>query len=152
MSQPELPLRIVVVHPPAGVAFALQRGRHELVPPAARSDDALVFELSVRVAERGDGPPNLLGPFAQGPRGDRFVYVSSGTSAGQFGSCWTRRAKVKTAGIGWEMVDEALATPGAVLEARIHGLARDGGPCCATVPLLDGGWRVSRSSVDGALP
>jgi hypothetical protein len=39
---------------------------------------------------------------------------------------------------------EALATPGAVIEARIAGTAKDGGPACATVGLLDGGWRVVR--------
>ena len=140
-----LPLRIVVLRPPTGVRFAVQRGKADLLPPARMSDDEEVFELEVRVAARGEGSaPNLLGPFAHGPPADRFLYVSSGTSAGQPGSRWTRRAKIKTAGIGWELVEETLATPGAVLEARIAGTGRDGGPCCATVPLLDGGWKVSR--------
>jgi hypothetical protein len=139
-----LPLRIVVLRPPAGVAFAVQRGRHELLPPASASDAELVFELDVRVAPRGEGgAPNFLGPCTQGPPADRFVYVNSGTSAGQPGSRWTRRAKVRIAGIGWDLVDEALETPGAVLEARIQGTGRDGGPCCATVRLLDDGWRVA---------
>ncbi|HEX6747270.1 MAG TPA: DUF5990 family protein [Longimicrobium sp.] len=140
----ELPLRIVVLRPPPGVTFAVQRGRDGLLPPACVSGDEIAFELTVRAAPRGDGTVNLLGPFAQGSPSDRFIYVSSGTSAGQAGSCWTRRAKVKTAGITPALVEEALATPGAVLEARIAGTARDGGPCCATVPLLDGGWRVRR--------
>jgi hypothetical protein len=139
----ELPLRIVVLNPPPGVRFAVQRGRHELLPPAHASADALTFELSARTAARGEGV-NVLGPFAQGPPADRFIYVNSGTGAGQAGTPWSRRAKVKTAGITAALVDEALATPGARLEARIAGRARDGGPCCATVPLLDGGWRVTR--------
>jgi hypothetical protein len=139
-----LPLRIVVLRPPAGVTFAVQRGRHELLPPSSASDAEVVFELSVRVAPRGEGgAPNFLGPYAQGSRADRFLYVNAGTSAGQPGSCWTRRAKIKTAGIGWDLVEETLATPGAVLEARVRGTGRDGGPCCATVPLLEGGWRIS---------
>jgi hypothetical protein len=87
---------------------------------------------------------NVLGDFALGPPAGRFVYVNAGTLAGQADSCWTRRAKVKTAGITPALVDETLATPGAVLEARIAGAGRDGTPCCATVPLLDGGWRVVR--------
>jgi hypothetical protein len=139
----ELPLRITVVRPPRGVAFAVQRGRDGLLPPTGASDDALVFDLTVRVADRG-GAVNLLGPFAQGTPADRFVYVSSGTSAGQPGSEWTRRAKVKTKAIDWPLVEATLATPGGVLEARIEGTAKDGGPCCATVPLLDGGWTVRR--------
>jgi hypothetical protein len=35
------------------------------------------------------------------------------------------------------------AKKGAMLEARIAGTAKDGGPACATVPLLGGGWRVA---------
>ena len=27
---------------------------------------------------------------------------------------------------------------------RIFGLSRDGGPCCATVPLLDDDWKVQK--------
>ena len=140
----ELPLRIYLLCRPQGVAFAVQRGRDGLLEPSAVSTDAMVFDFGVRVAEGKDGRPNFLGPFAQGTPADRFVYVNSGTYAGQTGTPWSRRAKLKLAGIGWEMVDDVLATPGAVLEARIEGRAGDGGPCCATVPLLDGGWRVAR--------
>lgn len=141
----ELPLRITVLRPPPGVAFAVQRGRDGLLAPARASAEALSFDLTVRAAPRaGGGEVNLLGPFAQGPPADRFVYVNVGTSAGQPGSRWTRRAKVRTAGITPALVDQTLATPGAVLEARIQGTGRDGTPCCATVPLLDGGWRVAR--------
>jgi hypothetical protein len=71
------------------------------------------------------------------------VYVNSGTLAGQVDSRWTRRAKIHLEGISWELIERALASPGTVLEARIAGMARDGGPACATVPLLDGGWRIS---------
>ena len=73
-----------------------------------------------------------------------FVYVNSGTSAGEAGSRWTRRAKVKLATLTRELADAARAEPGTVLEARFQGIGRDGGPACATVPLLDGGWRLER--------
>jgi hypothetical protein len=139
----EITLRVVVLHPPAGVAFRMQRGRDGLVDAVSAADAALVFEAAVRVgARRADGGPNLLGPFAHGRPDDRFLYVNSGTSAGQAGSCWTRRAKVRLGGIGWELVDRALRDPRIVLEARLEGTGRDGGPACAGVPLLDGGWRA----------
>ncbi|MFL5540188.1 MAG: DUF5990 family protein, partial [Longimicrobiaceae bacterium] len=48
----ELPLRIVVLNPPPGVRFAVQRGRHELLPPAHASAETLTFELAVRAAAR----------------------------------------------------------------------------------------------------
>lgn len=92
---------------------------------------------------KGGGSPNVLGPYAQGKPDDRFVYLNSGTMAGQPESCFTRRAKIKTKGITWKLVEQALAGE-ATVEAQIEGKARDGGPCCATVPLL-GGWKISRT-------
>jgi len=52
---------------------------------------------------------------------------------------WQRRAKVPLDGITWSMIKK-----GSVIEARISGTARDGGPACATVPLLGGGWRIAQ--------
>jgi len=147
----EIPLRITLVHPPRDVVFCLQRGKQEIVSPVRASGDDLSFELSVRVREgRADGLPNFLGPFTQGPPAGRFVYVNSGTSAGEVGSCWTRRAKVPLSGITWPLIEEALAAPDAVLEARIAGMSRDGGPACATVPLLEDGWRIAKARIDKA--
>jgi hypothetical protein len=141
-SARELPLRIVVVAPLPGVVFQLQKGRADLVPPVETTDDRLAFELTVRVTPGKGGAPNFLGPFAQGPPASRFVYVNSGTLAGQGGSCWTRRAKVPLTAITWELIEQALAAPESLLKARIPGVAKDGGPVCATVRLLDGGWAV----------
>ena len=143
-TQPGLPLRITVLHPPPGVALAVQKGRDELLPPSRQTADEAVFDFTVRIGTQPDGRPNFLGPFAQGTPADRFVYVNSGKRAGQQDSGWDRRAKVKLGGITPKMVDAALAEPGAVLVARFEGVGRDGGPACATVPLLDGGWRLVR--------
>lgn len=138
----ELPIRIAVLHVPPGVTFAIQRGKDELLPPSRSKDGSLIFDLSVRVSERkGGGSANVLGPYAQGKPDDRFIYLNSGTMAGQSESCFTRRAKIKTAGITWKLVEQALADE-AIVETQIEGRARDGGPCCATVPLL-GGWKIS---------
>ena len=140
----ELPLRITVVHSPSGVTFRLQRGKDELAPPLQASEGQISFDFEVRIGgNRPDGMPNLLGAFAQGPPASRFVYVNSGTLAGHADSCWTRRAKVPLTSITWELIEQVLSTGNAVLEARIAGTARDGGPACATVPLLEDGWRIS---------
>lgn len=139
----ELPLRITVLRPPPDVVFRLQRGRTDLVAPTRATEDEITFDLSVRVGARSPGgEPNFLGPFAQGRPADRFVYVNSGTYAGQADSCWSRRAKVPLSGITRELIDDALATPDGCLEARIEGTAKDGGPVCASVRPLDGGWKV----------
>ena len=139
----DLLLRVTVLRPPPEVVFQMQRGRKELLPPTSFTDRAISFDVVLRV--RGalpDGRPNILGPFAQGPPMGRFLYVNSGVRAGQKNSCWDRRAKIPLAGITWPLVREANAAPGASLEALIEGTAPDGGPACATVQLLEGGWRV----------
>ena len=85
---------------------------------------------------------SFLGPFTQGPPASRFVYVNSGTLAGESGTPWTRRAKIPLAGITTAMMRKALAAPGVRIEARIEGTARDGGPACATCRPIGGGWSV----------
>lgn len=138
---------MVVLHPPDGVTFRMQRGRGDLVAPAAAADGALVFEAPVRVGgRRPHGGPNLLGPFARGRPDDRFLYVNSGTYAGQADSCWGRRAKVRVGGIDWDLAERALRDADTVLQARLEGTGTDGGPVCAGVTLLDGGWRAVRRS------
>lgn len=141
MTDTELRLRVHVLDPPEGVRIQMQRGRADLVPPARESGRALEFDFAVRIGERPNGEPNFLGPFTQGPPDGRFVYVNSGTLAGQPESCWTRRAKIPLTGITWALIDAARRS-GAVLETDMPGLGRDGGPTCATVKGIS--WRVGK--------
>src|SRR5215510_947900 len=116
----ELKLRIRVEAPPSNVLFQMQHGRGGLVPSVRRSSTSIDFEFSVRVGTQKDGLPNFLGPFAQGPTRARFVYINSGTLAGDMQSCWTRRAKVPLTGISWALVKKALSS-GASVETIIAG-------------------------------
>ena len=136
----DVPFRIVVFDPPPGVTFRLQSGRSDLVTPTSQSAAKITFDFTLRVDRAADGQLRLLGPFAQGPPAKRFVYINSGKRAGQAGTFWDRRAKVMLAGVNASLVEQATKT-GAVIETRIAGTGADGGPACATVPLL-GGWRV----------
>lgn len=135
----EVPFRIVVEMPPQGVAMAVQLGRSGLLDPIRRGRD-LVFEFTLRMVER-TGAAVFLGPAAQGPPHDRFVYVNSGTMAGQTDSPWTRRAKITLAGLDAAMAKRTVARGGR-LETRVAGTGADGSPSCATVPLI-GGWRMA---------
>jgi hypothetical protein len=74
------------------------------------------------------------------------MYVNSGKRAGQGDSRWDRRAKAPLTGITQQMIESLEQQPGARLETRIAGAAGVGGPACATVPLLEGGWRVVANS------
>jgi Family of unknown function (DUF5990) len=138
-----LPLRITLIKPPPGVPFCLQQGKDDLVPPSSDSGEITSFDFTVNLAnDRTDGPPRFRGPFVQGPPAGRFIYINSGTYAGQADSCWSRRAKIPLSGITWDLIEEALSKSSAALEARIAATSGDGGPACGTVRLLDGGWNV----------
>jgi Family of unknown function (DUF5990) len=143
----QLRLRIVLESPPAGVDFGLQQGKgtdYQTVQTQRSQGDDLRFEGTVTAKDnRDDGLPNFLGPLTQGPPGGRFLYIDIGKSAGQADSGWDRRLKVPLGGITWETIEQVAADPDLVLEARLPGTGRDGGPSCATVlPLM--GWVPSR--------
>ena len=143
MIEHALRLRLIVLRPPPGVQFCLQRGASELVDVVVSTGADISFDLAVRAQPvTGAEGVRFLGPFTQGPPAVRFLYVCSGTSAGQLDSCWTRRAKIPLSGVVWPLVEQVCTTPSVSLEACFDGRARDGGPACATVRLLDGGWRL----------
>jgi hypothetical protein len=139
-AQRRLTLRIIVVAPPPGVWFSLQPGPGVFDDRRRSGDGDLAFELELRVDERPAGAAlRLLGAHVKGPPDKRFVYIGVGKHAGDAGSCWDRRIKVPLGGVTRELVE--AARDGHVLETRIAGTGRDGGPACATVPLLAPGWR-----------
>jgi hypothetical protein len=137
----ELTLRIIVEQPPAGVDFALQKGRgnaYETVQKQRSEGKDLAFEFQPVVREGvSDSMSALGGPFVQGPPRQRFVYIDIGTCAGQADSCWSRRLKIPIDGITATMIGRR-----GVLETRVPGTARDGGPNCATVKDFEGWKRV----------
>ena len=91
----EVPLRLVLIDPPPGVDFGIQRGRgtkYEAVLVQQRKRRDVSFDFSVAVVDkRKDGQPNFLGDFAQGPPTRRFIYIDVGTYAGQKDTPWARR-------------------------------------------------------------
>ena len=135
-------LRITILDPPPGTTWAMQLGRDQLLPPSKSSPARLQFEVSISVGPSRSGPgPRMLGAAVQGPPSGRFVYLNSGLRAGQLDSCWDRRAKVPLTGITWSLIT-AAETQGRALAAEIAGTGRDGGPACASVPLLGQGWHI----------
>lgn len=137
----EINLRIVLEEPPPGVDFGLQKGRgsdYETVQKQRSKSGDLHFDFTVRAkAGSGKAAPTLLGPFVQGPPHERFVYLDIGTYAGQADSIWSRRLKIPLRGITWDLIEE-VSDSSAILEARVPGRGRDGGPNCATVKPFDG--------------
>ena len=146
-SGSELRLTIQMSDPPAGVTFAVQVGKSGLVGPSRSLPDRLEFDVVVTVTPRsGDAAPRLLGPVAQGPASGRFIYINCGQYAGDAGSPWARRTKIHLGGIDWPLVEAAQATPMGRLVVRYAGKDRKDEPACASVALLDGGWRLDRGA------
>lgn len=136
----EVPFRIILLRPPAGVAMKVQKGRDELIEPVRSSADGRVFEFPVRV-DLAPSLPNFLGPFAQGPKDGRYIYINSGACSGQSGTPWSRRAKLSLMSISRDAIEEVLASPNLRIETSLNGTGRDGGPVCASVKGLE--WRVA---------
>lgn len=134
-----VPIRIKVLRPLKGVSMMVQKGRDELVPPVSSSDELLTFEFLIDV-EIQDSSPNFLGKFAHGPKHARFIYVNSGSYAGQWGTLWSRRAKISLMPITSEQVSSVLSDENLCFETDFEGVGRDGGPTCATVK--DIVWKV----------
>lgn len=140
---PALTLRIIVEQPPPGVDFGLQKGKggeYETVQTKRSDGKDLVFEFQPTIREGvSDSMAALGGPFVQGPPRQRFVYIDIGACAGQSESSWSRRLKIPLEGIPAKVI-----VAGGVVQARVPGTGRDGGPNCATVKEFDGWKRVAK--------
>lgn len=115
-----------------------------------KANGDFVFECDARVRSNArTGDPNFLGDFVHGKPDERFLYLSWRpkdcrlAQPGMASPSWTRRMKIHLRGITWQQIEEATQA-GGVLEASVQGTGKDGGPSCASVPLLGGGWTISR--------
>ncbi len=126
-------LRLRVEDPVPGVAYSLQNKQSEPVGQVVAGDEPISFDVPVRVVPG----PALRGDFvrSEGAR-RRFVYIAIGEQAGQRPCEWSRRAKIDVHSIPAALLNEALA--GRILEARLPGRAKDGGPACATLSPMEG--------------
>jgi len=143
--QQELPLRIILEQPPAGIDFGLQQGSgsHYVTVQTQRSgNNDLVFEFTVTFKPGKEGEPDFAGVFVQGPRNNRFIYIDIGTCAGQHDTHWSRRLKIPLNGISPDMINELPVNSNTCLEAKVPGTGKDKGPNCATVKPFTG-WHIS---------
>ena len=121
-----------------------------------QTTDAGTSVSIIRLTRAGRGQPigrraEHVWPLYIWPAG-QFLTIVSATLVRQGDSCWTRGARVRLSGITWSLIQEALATPDAVIKARTSGPAKDGGLACMTVPPLDGGWCLVPKRSTGDTP
>ncbi|PWU03805.1 MAG: hypothetical protein C5B52_02710 [Bacteroidetes bacterium] len=142
----EINLRIILLNPPAGVLYGLQKGsgnNYETIQKQEGKGMDLAFtcEARVEIPKSKKEAPNFLGPFIQGPKVGRFIYIDIGTYAGEHGSVWGRRLKIPLTGIGWEDLEKAQKNPNLIFCTQVPGTGKDGGPNCATVKPFEG-WKL----------
>lgn len=107
---------------PAG--FGLQDVKGNLQPPVHRADGMLVFDFELLAKQGPDAEhPVFTGPFASGPRGERFVYLAWPRLNGQG---YINRIKIRVIDVTWAQVREARAT-GRPLEYDASGRNSGGG-------------------------
>ena len=140
----ELPVRIILECPPAGVDFGLQKGsgnNYQTIQTQRSDGNDLCFELKISVRESKTSEFTFTGPFVQGPPQERFIYIDIGTAAGQLNSVWSRRLKIPLRNISPATIKQLLANSALILETKVAGTGKDGGPNCATVKPFSG-WQV----------
>ena len=111
---------------------------HEPGQPLGK--DALCWLTEIIVKPDADGQPDFSGKAVHGKRGERFFYLSWSGERGSHREMF-RRIKIHLRLLSASQLASTL-TSGGKLVARVNALAKDGGPACASVALLGGGWTV----------
>ena len=78
----------------------------EFFEPSPTNAKRIVFRPVLRARRNTDGSPNFLGPFAHGPKNERFIYLvwATASPASRFG-----RVKVHLNHLKWADVEKAVA-------------------------------------------
>ena len=140
----DLPIRIILEGPPTGVDFGVQKGKgnqYETIQKQRSNNNDLSFEFKILVKEGQTSLPDFTGPYVQGPLNERFIYIDIGTYAGQIDSVWGRRLKIPLRDISPETIKLLLTDSSVILETKVPGTGKDGGPNCATVKPFSG-WHL----------
>ncbi|MEU9008469.1 DUF5990 family protein [Streptomyces sp. NPDC048479] len=115
-----------------------QRGRDPDQLVSADAADA-VFEIPVETVTAPDGTADFRGPYVQGRRGERFIYLTWGELPPGGTFAMFRRAKVFLA----ELPEEALA--GGAVETCLGLTDGQGMPLCAAIRPPRIAWRLTRT-------
>ena len=132
----EINLRIILEKPTADTDFGIQQGSghtYVTLQKQKSTGEDLTFEVSVKVKSSADESPVFLGAVTQGTPKERFIYIDIGRAAGQLDTLWSRRLKIPLKSITRELIHQLDTAQQAVLEVRVPGVGKDGGPNCGGV-------------------
>jgi hypothetical protein len=83
--------------------FGVQDKAEALQHGEVGADGGVIFDLRVEVKPESAGAPVFVGPFAQGPAGGRFLYLSWRNRTGEY----AQRFKLPLGSIGWADIQAA---------------------------------------------
>ncbi|MEP7237797.1 MAG: DUF5990 family protein, partial [Ferruginibacter sp.] len=145
----DISVKIILEKPPANVDFGIQKGsgsKYETIQKQKSVGEDLQFAFTITVKIKPEGSADFAGPIVQGNLNGRFIYIDIGTYAGESGSLWGRRLKIPLRGITSAMIEKLSADSG-ILETKVPGTGKDGGPNCATVKPFSG-WYLSKTVIN----
>lgn len=129
----------ISVGPHTNVHIGIQRAR-EVIEKVAADAPTVEFVVPLDVRSDPDRPPDFYGPFAQGKRGARFVYLNWGDVGDDGEFVGFGRAKLQLSDLPAD-VAEAVAGGGAV-RAEVELTHARGGPVYASIRPSNVRWTV----------
>jgi hypothetical protein len=141
----EVTIEIVCTDLPGAGHSSLYLGiqRDEVITEAASADSKrIVFKPTLRARRNADGSVNFLGPFAQGPKTERFIYLNWVTTNGKVLTAQVGRIKLHLNHIKWATVKKAVEGNKPVRVKLALTNAKDG-PVMASVRADVAKWELA---------
>ncbi len=129
----EFTMEIVCTELPGAGPRSLHLGiqRDEVITEIASADSKkIVFSPTFRARQNTDGSVNFLGPFAHGPKAERFVYLNWTTT--KVPTAMVGRIKLHLNHIKWDAVERAAQLKKPIRACLVLTNAK-GGPVLASV-------------------
>jgi hypothetical protein len=116
---------------PGSLHLGIQRDR-VIIEAASTDSECVVFKPTLRARRNADGSVNFLGPFAQGPKAERFIYLNWATTNGKVLTAMVGRIKLHLNHIKWASVEKA-AVENKPIRVRLSLTSAKGNPVVASV-------------------
>ena len=115
--------------------------REEFLEAAPANLERIVFRPEFRVRRHTDGSANFLGPFAHGPRAERFIYLDWVIMEGTTPTALLGRIKLHLNHIEWTQVEKAAAQKKSI-KVTLALTSTKGGPVFASVRADAAKWEL----------
>jgi hypothetical protein len=113
----------------------------QIVEAVPANRDRIVFRPELRVRKHGDGSANFLGPFAHGPRAERFIYLNWLVVHGSMPGEHIGRIKLHLNHIEYEDVEKAAARKKPI-KVTLQLTNEKGKPVFASVRANQATWQL----------